>query len=675
MPNLWLDSERVSPTGNILSQGILNQLGRPGLNNLAILVREAVQNSWDARLSDRRTVYFEIGGWTLDLKGRQFIRDHIFSNTPPAKTLSINKVLRSNTPINFLAIYDRGTTGLGGPTRADELTNDKEPRDFVDFLRNIGQPPNKKLSGGTYGYGKAAFYRASTVRTICIYTRCKYKGKTESRFFVSGLGLPFESNKIKYTGRHWWGRKNRGIAEPILGSDADLIANKLGIRVFGKDEFGIVQPDLANNSSDKESSGHRLANALTKIAEYLVWYFWPKMLKHKGNLPMSFNVTWEGQQISIPNPAEYLPTKPFVQAMHRLKNEKTSITEAFKHNIIEINSQRPLQILGRLALQAFPTEQPTFSENGQENGIPKLCSHHVALMRQPELIVKYYEGPSMGTESLGYAGVFVSDQEVDTIFAESEPPTHDDWVPDSLNERVHKVFVRVALRNIFREMESFSRPFSIQIDQAQLLPLGGFSTRLANSVFPTITGWSANTDTPSTEDTSKYEDKDSFSKPEKLNPSVKEVDSLPQNLKTNLSGLSIPPTYPQAEQEKSDLMLRKKTALGRSRVKLISDGNFLLVNGKRSLQIDFIVKHASSSSGSNIKAVPRALIDGGQNEVEPPIGGSQPEILLWINPNGERYVGADEVFVSSSSDGVWHVIISIPDDIVLGIDFKAEAKV
>ncbi|HEU5379569.1 MAG TPA: hypothetical protein VFV38_29450, partial [Ktedonobacteraceae bacterium] len=205
---------------------------------LAVLVRETVQNSWDARASDQEPVRFSVAGWILNQTQQKFLRESLFAEYPLFTSLPLAESLLSSNPVNVLAISDRGTKGMGGPTRADIVTRSNEPRDFVDFLRDVGQPSDKQLTGGTYGYGKAALYRASRVRTICVYTRCKEKGKLESRFIVTALGEPYSTDQDRYTGRHWWGRLEDNIAEPLLDADADSAAEALGSPEFRGNECG-----------------------------------------------------------------------------------------------------------------------------------------------------------------------------------------------------------------------------------------------------------------------------------------------------------------------------------------------------------------------------------------------------------------------------------------------------
>ena len=78
------------------------------------------------------------------------------------------------------------------------------------------------------------------------------------------------------------------------------------------------------------------------------------------------------------------------------------------------------------------------------------ASHHIALMRPIELIVKYMEGTALPDERLEWAGVFVAspDEEVEQAFADSEPPAHDDWVPANFPRGPAKRIVNVALKRL-----------------------------------------------------------------------------------------------------------------------------------------------------------------------------------------------------------------------------------
>src|SRR5690606_18134503 len=205
------------------------------LDTLAVLVRETVQNSWDARRSESESLSYTVYGWTLNQAQRQVLSEQIFSARPKAESLPMTQ-LDKDAPLYGLIIADRGTNGLAGPTRVD-IVPEGSPRNCISFLRDVGQPSNQNLSGGTYGYGKASLYRASEMQTILVHTRCRLKnGRLESRFIASALGNRWSDNKGKqYTGRHWWGRIEDSIVEPILNKDADSLAESLGMGNFNDD--------------------------------------------------------------------------------------------------------------------------------------------------------------------------------------------------------------------------------------------------------------------------------------------------------------------------------------------------------------------------------------------------------------------------------------------------------
>src|SRR4051794_7275849 len=98
------------------AEGVLNQLGRPQLSLFEVLAREAIQNSWDAR-REQEVVQFSIDAYEVTGPELRNVIGFLGANLPE-EGLPLRKSLASE-PLRFLVISDAGTTGLGGPTRAD----------------------------------------------------------------------------------------------------------------------------------------------------------------------------------------------------------------------------------------------------------------------------------------------------------------------------------------------------------------------------------------------------------------------------------------------------------------------------------------------------------------------------------------------------------------------------
>jgi len=710
MKILDLYSETVPPNGSVTSQGVLNQLGRPRLDLPAVLVREAVQNSWDARAESEGPILFGLAGWTLSLAQREYLCQAVFNECPPDNGLPLETVLKTASDIHVLAVYDRGTEGLSGPTRADQPSDAGERRDFVDFLRNVGQPPDKTFSGGTYGYGKAALYRASETSAVCIHTRCLASDQTsiESRFMAAALGAPYELEGRRFTGRHWWGIEAAGVADPILNEDADYAAEQLGMPGFVEGDRGttilLVQPRFEQRSP---------LQAMSQMAEYLLWYFWPKMLLYDRNTPaILFEVSWQGEPIYIPNPEDFPPLQGFVKAMYKLKEFGPADGELFPVQITNIACQRPIKHLGRLALHAFPVsqERPFYTGENEEEKPPFAShTHHTALLRQPELVVRYLPGELNVNEHIGYAGVFISDEDVDSIFAQSEPPTHDDWIPKALDGH-HKSFVNPALNRISNAMSQFAKPASPNLNTAQMTPLGAFAHRLGGTLLPLeagITKLSKPMARPPIQPT--VQEKPSLSVRQSINPPPRSTLN-PANSSRELEPLQpvwtpptvpLPPRLPSApkppappaeppsvenpvpplaaaswkNREQNPIHpLAPRVPIGLSRVKTMTEGEFILVADIPALRIQFEVEHGRNAVGTLVTAETFAVLEGSQIEKDPPVGASFAQVLCWTDPEGQQYEGSSEIYILRTSVGVWTVDIFVPDDIMVHIDLKAEAR-
>src|SRR3954452_8843338 len=80
-------SEPYTATGGLAAEGVINQLGRPDIEPLEVLVREAVQNCWDAKRRDERGIRVAIGRRRLDLEAIDAVARYLLPDPPPGLAL------------------------------------------------------------------------------------------------------------------------------------------------------------------------------------------------------------------------------------------------------------------------------------------------------------------------------------------------------------------------------------------------------------------------------------------------------------------------------------------------------------------------------------------------------------------------------------------------------------
>ncbi|CDR08041.1 hypothetical protein [Streptomyces iranensis] len=452
----WL-SQPYPPEGASAAEGIRNQLGRPELDLLTILVRESAQNSWDARLmTSALPVDYRIDMWTVGPAHAAAWRELLLRGAPArAENFPLRESLRQNS-VRVLAVSDRNTRGLGGPTRADDAVGSEH--DFVSFVRNIGEPRDTALGGGTYGFGKGIFYLLSRPGTVVLHTRCRTsRGGYETRLIGCTLWKSYvtteEQGDRRYTGRHWWGDTSGEVVEPLVGQEAEAAAHRLGLKPFGIEETGTTVVVIDPHLDDLEPS-----EAADYLAETVAWHLWPKMISIGDKPPaMSFSVTCHGVPQPVPDPRETRPLNMFVAAFEAMTGPEGSDLECMK----------PKRHLGRLGLvkRITPPLEPTRASRMLD--IEDLV-HHVCLMRPAELVVTYHPGPKPPSANQGYAGAFRADETMDETYARAEPPTHDAWNPQSL-ERPESTFVQTTFRRIAEALD-------------RLLSLGGVARPGASNV-------------------------------------------------------------------------------------------------------------------------------------------------------------------------------------------------
>lgn len=643
MKHLTLHAERFTATGNIAAEGMRNQLGRPRLDRLAVLVREAAQNAWDAKREDSDQVTFGIACEQLDGDQLQTLRHDVFAELPNDPDHMLRKLLgeatapKDGNPLVVLTIYDRGTTGLGGPTRADAPNTADVSRDFVDFLRNVGQPPDKLRGGGTFGYGKAALYLSSKVHTILVHTRCRFKGRVESRFMVSALTEHYYRQGRGHTGRHWWGRESTdGIVDPVVGREADRLATRLGMPVAEGDELGTTIMLLAPRLGDRD-----VEQAMNYLQAQILWNFWPKMIAwdHEPEPRMIFQTSLNGVALTVPSPASVPPLAGFVDALQTVRRAEATGSARASANVMTLLCHRPKQKLGLLNLRRIVRKPRLEIDYGEDTEMPEFVErcHHVALLRRAELVVTYHPGPVLPNDFVEYAGVFLADDEMDRAYAASEPPTHDEWRPENLADRRDRTLVRTTLRRIDAATKELVTPAATTHEAEADRPLARLSTYLGGLLVDTGSGGAAASPGTGTSTTTGSEPTNTGTGPD-ANP---------------------PP--------------RGTRRVSKPKVELNPDVELFDDHGTLVRVFRARVTHTADIRQTELQARAHTILAGGAEEREAPAGGDQPTVVGWRTPSGRLHGRGDRVIADEFDEGEWEIRVAGAAGSTIALELEAKA--
>lgn len=606
-------SQPFAPEGSAAAEGIVKQLGRPVLDPLTVLVREAAQNSWDARLDDG-VVEFHVDVRVLGDDVDTW-RETLLPGPPKESEVALDKALGTESFV--VVVSDRNTRGLGGPLRAGERAQHEETPDFVQFLRNVGEPSDHQFGGGTYGFGKGIFYRLSRAGAILVDTCTAADGPAARRLMGAALGRSWYLDERRFTGRHWWGLvATDDVPDPVLADQADIISKNLGLSGFDDGRTGtdivILAADLGIVGPESDARERTPQEAATFLASSVLWHLWPKMVPDEYGRHMRFTVGVNGSAVPVPEPHTLDELMPFVEALHEVRagnGVAFSRTVPPKHAGTFAVALSAADSAGtRLLIEAArPFEGP---------------SHHVARMRVAELVVDYLPGPPHSDPRLAYGGVFKASEDADALFASAEPPTHDDWISKGL--------IRTA-RGVVQGARTFVQK---QLDERLGLGpqaggpggqgLGQLSALLAGIV------------------------------PARLEPKDDESDDVAVGgTRTNGGGSSgggIGGSGGRPSPRRGG-----RPRLQGSPMLQVHEGKPYLVAA---------VKVPAADVTRILVADVEVVVEGGGRESEPPLGAAVPRILQWQSAAGAVAPGRT-VTIPAGDDSDWYVYAThVPDAVV-----------
>src|SRR5574344_107426 len=154
------------------------------------LIRESIQNSLDAVIDKSKPVRVkvDIGKMnTSDFEGFDELKEHIkgcintFKSDENAIDLYEPMLLHFNEEckeMGFIRVTDSNTSGM-------EYIKDNTSCPFYAFARSCGvSSKENNTAGGSFGFGKAAYFNMSPISTIIISTHT-----LDHRYFFEGISL------------------------------------------------------------------------------------------------------------------------------------------------------------------------------------------------------------------------------------------------------------------------------------------------------------------------------------------------------------------------------------------------------------------------------------------------------------------------------------------------------
>ncbi|WP_147103566.1 hypothetical protein [Nesterenkonia populi] len=474
--------------GDISSRGLDQIMGTTELSRVEMLLRETLQNAWDARLEGEQPIYGAEARW-LKPESLQVLRHDLFADLPPVSPVKDSLAKASSAVVE---VYDRGTSGLDGPLDPTSGEVDSEQSNFVKLVYDIGSTkPAGGGSGGTYGFGKTAAFTASASHTVVYWTACQTRQGPEHRLIAVCHGKDYVDSGTRFTGVHWWGEPAEvgGLVLPVRGEAARRLGEKLFSKRFAPGETGtsilILDPVLASAVAEGDGVGEeevaegvngvttrkQLRELQRQITLASAKFAWPKVTvpADAAAPPMALHIG--GESDPAPDEIRGAPDlRPFKRLMNALRDYQEQGTSRESRETVIVDDLlmeiacRPLRkgsggYYGDLAVAKVPNYRNEQGESHADWAMNRLCN----MRHEAELVVNYEEIGGVEAEGYAWFAVFKPRAGFDAHFAAAEPPAHDRWTPGGGMSPESNATVRSAKRLVPQKIRQVLAPSSSSV--------------------------------------------------------------------------------------------------------------------------------------------------------------------------------------------------------------------
>ena len=366
------------------------------------LVRESIQNSLDA-VQDKDQPVHVVFRWKRLIgsnhPGLFALKDHLqacvdFWGTASAKekfTPMIRYIDENSIGgVYYLEVSDNNTTGM------DYRPNDRQCP-FYSFVRSAGNSSKAMNSaGGSYGFGKAAYFNVSRIRTVLVSTQTP-SGKNFFEGVSSICTHEIEGEKCSHVGYY---DNNNG--EPI--SDVERIPKR-----FRREDPGTTVSIVGVEQNE----------GYDDIVRAVLLHFWLSVLE--GKLTVTIKRNNEGQLFNEDDTLEINQ-----ETLDNLIN--TSFQDEQDKKRGHANPRPYYDAVKNADADKFHVFIKQYLKNlGNVRFYikrDKQASDRISYMRSPKMLV--YNKPN--TTGYGFYGVFICDDERgNEILRHTENPSHSEW--------------------------------------------------------------------------------------------------------------------------------------------------------------------------------------------------------------------------------------------------------
>lgn len=403
------------------------------------LCREGLQNIIDVALNGKVEVLFRVVRLTgKHLAGfRDAIRwtnlyEHLDGSTKNKQNLGrlikygLNRIEESSELL-LLLVEDRRTTGLLG----DETGGGN----FAALCRNnLDSEKNAATAGGSYGIGKAVWWRTSLIGTVLFYSNLSHPTPAGQQYgrFIGRCELPWHVVKDEnFAGPGWLG-KQEGSRVISYWNNAALAKDLYLDRPGTETGTSVLVVGFHDPSSDMPRTPRELA---AEIELAVADNFWPAL--SAGRLDVTVQ-TAEASAVNYQVKVDASQSTPeFVDAIQ--KHAIDDVTEQLVDPGDVVRRKIPLKIPRRKSPEEAHeelTHDAILLVRRCDDGDSSMHRNQLALFRGRQMIVKYIDLKNLVFGGRPFhaivlcgeaAGKQPADRAAERFLRTAEPPSHNNF--------------------------------------------------------------------------------------------------------------------------------------------------------------------------------------------------------------------------------------------------------